>query len=510
MKKRTESEIMYKNKSIKIPFRETNIIVYGFSILVGIVLYFSLLGYITNFDNYILSVNNYNFEILKLSWLGIGIIAYCIASWVMITKNIFSPYIIFLAFLVVFNFGQCLLWSFGIHSDTELGTQNLFSNYPVPTYPEIIKAQLFACLAIYYFHLGALFCIKPNINITERKVWTSHYFKRAMFLICLTIAFVSVPVTFFRVLKFLMVSLEHGYAAIYYSNLVTQAGISMIVEIFFFPSLVGILIGSNYARKVKISVYFIIALYTILNLLAGERGNWLYIVIVLVWMHHVYINKINLKRFLKLSTGSLLGLYVISAMVSLRHFGLSNIGYQELVEAFDISNFPVFSFIFEMGNSMGIILILLSKGVVWDYSNSFLVAILGMPTTRIPTFLGLDLILIPNWFSQEYLNITWGSGFSLFGEALLMGGIYSAPFIIMLIGFFVATLLFTKRSIDFHHLPLRFFLIATSLNAIIGWSRGSSLEFLRDWFRGSLTLVILIFFFSHFLMKVYPKFNRKV
>ncbi|QCJ44761.1 O-antigen polysaccharide polymerase Wzy [Bacillus sp. S3] len=501
---------MNNNKNDTILTIEKKLLIYSLSILVGIILYLFILKYLINFDNYILGLTNYNLEIFKLSWLGIGIIIYCVVTWFLVTKNLFSPYIIFFVFLILFNFGQCLIWAIGIHSDTEIGKQNLFSNYPIPSSPEIIKAQLFVCLAIYFFHLGALFCYKSKktkkIHFTSSTIFNT---KKAMLLVCSIIALISVPVTLYRTVIDLKVSLEHGYAAIYYSEFASSTGITMIISIFFFPSLVGILIGTNYAKKAKVTVYFILFIYTILNLFAGDRGSWLYIVIVLVWMHHVFVQKINLKKLLKLSLISLTALYFISAIISLRQYGMSNVGYNEFVEAFNLRYFPVFTFVLEMGNSMGIVLILLSSGVTWNFSNSYLVSILGMPTTKIPLLFGLDLVLIPNWFSQDYLKITWGSGFSLFGEALLNGGIYFAPFIILLIGFFISTLLFTNKKLDFYSAPLKFFIISTSLQSLIGWSRGSSLEYLRNWFRGTIVIVIVIWIIAQILKKLSSKYSKR-
>jgi oligosaccharide repeat unit polymerase len=503
---------MYKNSSSTSSTNQKNTFIYVLSIIVGIVLYIFLISYLTNFDDRVFKLTNLKFEIFKLSWLGIGILFYCLYTWYVLTKNLFSPYIIFLAFLTVFNFGQCLLWAFGIHSDTEIGTQNLFANYLIPTYPEIIKAQLFTCLAIYFFHLGAMFCYKPKPKFPEKDNNSNFeitYYKKAMFLISSIMAIIAVPVSYYKTLYDLQVSLQYGYAAIYYSEFASQAGITLIIEIFFFPSLVGMLIGSNYSKKIQILVYSIVSIYTILNLLAGDRGSWIYMIITLIWMHHVFVKKFKVKEFLKFTLIALTVLYFISAIISLRQYGLSNIGFNEFKEAFNLKNFPVFTFIFEMGNSMGIVLILLSAGSIWDYSNSYLVAILGMPSTRIPALFGLDIILIPNWFSQEYLNISWGSGFSLFGEALLNGGIYYAPIIILLIGFFISTVLYTSRNMNFYNAPLRFFVIVTSLHSLIGWSRGSSLEYLRDWYRGTIVIVIIIWILSQILIQLNSKYTKR-
>ena len=301
-------------------------------------------------------------------------------------------------------------------------------------------------------------------------------------------------------------SLQYGYAALYYSDLVAQDGITMIIEIFFFPSLIGLLIGSDYKKSIKRVVYFLFIIYFVLNLLQGDRGTWLYKIFPLIWLSHVYYRNIDFKRGLKFIFIAILGLYLVYSLMALRGIGLGNISVEDFKNAFSFDNFPIVQALFEMGSSMGIMIILLMVGNnMWSYSNSYWVSILGMPTTKIPKLLGLDVVLIDNWFSQDFLSINWGAGFSMLGEAYLNYGLYMAPFILAIIGYFIGTTLF--ESSDFkntRNYPLRYFFIATSSAALTGWSRGTSIMFLRNWFRGTL-LICLIIIVIFFILKRFRK-----
>jgi hypothetical protein len=101
----------------------------------------------------------------------------------------------------------------------------------------------------------------------------------------------------------------------------------MILEIFFFPALVGMLIGSEYKKSVKYFVYTTFSIYTLLNLSCGDRGSWLYKLIVLVWLSYKNNKSINVKKLLFFSSVGLGFLYIVYAIVDLRNkqITLSNI-----------------------------------------------------------------------------------------------------------------------------------------------------------------------------------------
>ena len=94
----------------------------------------------------------------------------------------------------------------------------------------------------------------------------------------------------------MIVARLYGYNALYYGSHATQAGYIQIIMYFFFPALVGYLISNEYSKKSRIIVYIIFGLYTGLQLLSGDRGNWLYSLVILVWLH-TYYRKYQYKYF---------------------------------------------------------------------------------------------------------------------------------------------------------------------------------------------------------------------
>ena len=464
--------------------------------IIAYVIFISAIGYLEIGYNY-----NYEPLVFILSWVGVIILVYCIYSWYVITKTLFCPYIIFLSFFVFFNFGQCLMWSIGIHSSNEIGKIAMYEALPPPIMIEIAKTQLYICLCILFFHLGALFCYKPQRNVIKNNNKEIYY--EAIYKISILIGAIAIPITLYRGINLLKHALQYGYASLYYSDTINTSGISMIIEIFFFPALVGILIGSKYKKRVVTKVYIIFAIYLILNLLQGDRGSWIYKIITLIWLSHCFYKRINFKKAIKLLSISIIGLYCVYALMSLRGVGLSNVSFEDIKNAFDFKNSPIIAALFEMGNSMTIMIILLSVGSgIWTYSNSYLVSILGLITTRTLEPLGLDLILIDNWFSQDYLGIKWGAGFSMIGEAFLNYGFYLAPLILIFIGYFIGSVLYIKNNDSAKNHPLKYFFVATSLAALVGWSRGTSLMFIRNWFRGTVMIVFMVLIIVAYSKKV--------
>ena len=76
-----------------------------------------------------------------------------------------------------------------------------------------------------------------------------------------------------------------------------------------------------------------------------------------------------------------------------------------------------------MGGSMAPVIVLQKYGWdIWPYYNSYMLSILTMLTTKIATILDIPFGFIGSWFSQEYLKISYGAGFSIIAEAVMNYG----------------------------------------------------------------------------------------
>lgn len=429
---------------------------------------------------------------------GYILICWICYSWISVTnEKLFTPYIIFILFFIVFNYGQPLLWALGMQQSTDLSSLLLFkgSNIQISNY-DLQMTKCYICFIVYFLHLGSL-CYQISKHQKKKKQKSSQKsYHKYMLIIGVIIGTVAIPMTLYRYSYFYALVRRLGYGAIYYNNDFQYASLTFIIEMFFFPSLLCILIGGCFQKKYQIFVWGIMSYYTIVNMAMGDRGTWLYKIIVLIWLEMYYFKiKIDVKKIL----GSLIILipllYVIYSIVELRDVG--TITWESILEKITTMDFPLFAPIREMGGSMNIICYLHTFGdSFWHYSNTYFIAFMGVLTSRFFGVLGLDLVLLDDFFSN-YINVSYGVGFSMIGEAYLNFG-YLSILLFFLFGF-LFSMLFELRNNNSQEIQL--FITTSSLACIIGWIRGSSYLYLKSLFYGTILIVILIKFVSKIKVK---------
>lgn len=491
----------------EIKINKRNILIILISLLIGAIGYLSSMYFLFNTRGI---TDNYESIIYVLNWVGIAIMLYTYVSWYILTKEWFCPYNIFMIFFFIFNYGQCIMWAFNIHIPGEIGARQIYYGHWIPTIEDIIRAQVFTCICMFMFHVGAILCYKPSTRKkcieleSKKKKYNVDSINRAMFYIGILMGIITIPMTIYRAYTFLSVALKYGYKALYYSNHISQGGMMMIIEIFFFPSIVCLLIGGRYKINIRYMVYSIFGTYMLLNIMAGDRGSWLYKLIILIWLHNKYVKKISLKQAIRLGVAGIVGLYLLNIIISFRNIGLSNIQFKDIIEAVSLESSPIVDSFFEMGGTMAVITTLLRDGVgIWTYGNTYLATILGSISTRVLSLLGIEFILIDNWFSQDYLGVSWGAGFSMIGEAFLNGGGYFTPIILVVLGFMIGSVIYVDSRVEPIKHPMRYFFVSTSLQTLIGFSRGSSYLYLKTWLYGTVGVCIMIILLQHLFQKKY-------
>lgn len=425
-------------------------------------------------------------EIFIISWTGNLILCFYLLTYYRIYHNIFTLFNILVLFMVLFNWGQCLMWSIGIHMEGEIGTANLYGNYITPNSKQILNGQIFTLFMMTFFLCGGLFI--HTIDCEKNRTRSSlDMERRVLFKFSCILALIVIPLTFFRISQAVIISFLYGYLALYYGDVNISSGVLVQVEYLFFPVLVGLLLGSGYNKTIRKIVYTIFFLYMVFYLLAGERGNWLYKLVILIWLDHTYHKKINVKKFIKYSVIAIIILYIVYAIVSLRSNAMGSITLNQILQAFSLQNFPIISALFEMGGSMSIIIILLIEGnKIWTGYNTYIAAILGMPATFWLKYFGIDFQYLENWFSRDILKINWGSGFSFIGEAFINGGLYFAFIYVVLMGMFVGYITKIKSDIRDKNDALRIAFRVTSCSVFLPMMRGSCHSSFKAWFLGTI------------------------
>ena len=393
-------------------------------------IYFYLINCIIGWVLYtIRNVKNYNIVLVSW-WINIIFLVSFYSFFRIIGKIGLQHIILMVCFL--FNFGQTFMWSLGIHSDNEIGKTKLYSNYKIPNNVEIYRGIIYSgwCFLALLIGMTLILGIKKQNNLKQRKDIMLVVYKVS---ICL--AWVVVPLTFVKIFITISFSLINGYASLYYGGFVLPP-ILDFAEKLFFPVIIGILLGSEY-KTVKI-IYTIFGAFVLLYCVAGERGNWFYDLLVLLWLHHNYYKKMDIKKMLKLFLISFLALYLIGAVVDLRQYGLGNVSVDTFISAMSLGNNPIIRFIMEMGGSLGVTIVVLGINIsAFPVKNSFLAALLGSVSTKLANILGVPVVYLSNYLSQNILKITYGAGFNLFAETYVNGSVLY----MVLFGAFFALLL---------------------------------------------------------------------
>ncbi|MFP3888202.1 O-antigen polysaccharide polymerase Wzy, partial [Priestia filamentosa] len=327
---------------------------------------------------------------------------------------------------------------------------------------------------------------------------------KSIFIICIFIGVIVIPSELYSCYQDFQIARTHGYSALYYSEYAaTDATILGLLKRMFFPCLVGLLIGSKFNKKVQWVVYGIFSMYLLLNLLSGDRGSWLYKIIILIWLSHTCYKPINFRKLIKYTFFSVIFLHIVDAIVSIRDTGLGDINMKIVTQAFSLGESPIVSAIFEMGGSMKPTIVLQNSGwEEWPYTNTYLLAILGMVTNKLIYVLNLPFELVSTWFSQDYLGIGWGAGFSIIAEALLNGGPFFAPMILIIIGYIVTSTLYIDKVHNYKQNPLKFLFVTSTLHFFIPMTRNELHIQLKNWFYGVIVLILLIIMFKNLFFKV--------
>lgn len=207
-------------------------------------------------------------------------------------------------------------------------------------------------------------------------------------------------------------------------------------------------------------------MYTILFLLAGERGNWIYKIVALFWLHYYHYKKIEFKKLISLGFLGFIFLYIVGIMVEIRGIGLANINSDILISILSVSSNPIIKFIFEMGNSLGVTIIVLSLGLSYFPNRStFLSSILASVSSKIASLFNFDVIFLGNYLSQEILKINYGTGFNLFSEIYINGDFNTTFIYCILFGLLIGLIFRNSSSINLHKNPLKL-LNVTSLSIV--------------------------------------------
>lgn len=433
-----------------------------------------------------------NLLIYIYGWVGIIVFIYSIFSYKIFNGKIFSLYLIFLIFMMIFNYGQFAFWSLGIHYKGELGATNFIRYMDQFT---ILKIEIISSLSMMTFHIGALISMINNKKIKNKRdveLINHNVFCNVLRKVCTITLIISVPIAIYSSFISLKFALENGYTSLYYGEDIQINPIIKYITYLFFPSIIGFLVGNKFSKSSFIKVGIIFGVYMTLNLLAGDRGSWIYYILVLLWCYITYRKKISMKMIIKYTVISCIILISTSILVTFREIGFDKITLQDIQLILKDLPYIFIKPFFEMGQSARVLGIIIQDNIheTWQYGNTYLSAISAMFLPRMKIFLGFPDFYLDNWISQTYLGLTnYGVGFSIMAEAYLNGGILLCPLIMMIVGYFIGVI--TRCDSESINNPCKMFISISSTGILLSMIRASLELSLRKWAYGVLFILVV-------------------
>lgn len=391
-----------------------------------------------------MSQDSLSFLKVFLSWCGIIELIYIFISWYRFKKSIFSLYLLFMLFFFVFNYGQCFIWAIGMHAENEIGSISLFYRLGVPSTLEIVKTQLIVLISGLMIHLGAVISSKnksskilPESEEYETKNITNEKNKKNLFHVSMFLYPFVVFSEFYFQINNIINSRKFGYTGLYYNANVQNVNvIFQIAARLFFPVMIGMLLSSNFNSKVRKIAYSTFAIDVVLSILVGDRGGWIYALIILIICHYKYYKKPNFRQLFTVGFVGYFFMVILITIKRIRNAGVTLAGFLGTFSNAFAS--PFTETLTEMGGTMGITTALVMKGWnIFPYGNTFLYGTLIAPSKRLISILNLNYESLSSWFSQSYLRISNGAAFSIVGEVLINYGPFLLPFIMIIFGVIV-------------------------------------------------------------------------
>lgn len=356
--------------------------------------------------------------------------------------KLFSLYNVFFLFFALFNFGQCFLWTFGIHLDKEIGE---VSAYGIYLHDEsIIKAELLSAIAIISFNTGNLLR-KRNLNNNDSTVVKNVDYTKILKIIGLILFIPSYCVTMYLAISKMGISLKYGYlnASIVADS--TANTFLVCLQRLFIPSVFCIIIGYGYSRKVFFLMLAFFLPYMIVGIIIGDRGEWLYSLFLFALIYHEKIKTIEFRQWIIIWIVGVIALTVLSSIRENRNDVNTFVSFGT---NYSLSDNAVTKSIAEMGNSMQVAGVIVQAGEnPYPYGNTYLLSLLGIFSDKVVRVFVPNYVDLNSWFSKDYLRLNgWGAGFSSVAEAYMNGGVIGLIILFLIFGYFISKILTNTKS----------------------------------------------------------------
>ncbi|PSB56080.1 O-antigen polysaccharide polymerase Wzy [Chamaesiphon polymorphus] len=487
-------------------------------ILIGLLIFG--LVYAASPSGFLLSVDT-SFQLM--CQLFLGLVIWSFASWYLVTKRLFDPYVLFLLSAIIFNGGQIILEVFQLNEKGFLA--NTFS------VADGLQIVYIVTLSIATMHFGALLCVVLDRRQSESSKFleflnrggaTDPYTRlgldpsaqpsgllsssltggrssfhtknttlfRSSIIPASTALMVGQILLYLSIIPVMVVAIgaiqvarSGGYASLYEQQAVTGAAASVqIIADFIFPGVFLTIAGAQRKPRLRIFAVICILLYTCAKLTIGTRGAAVMPLLAMLWLWDSVVRPIPRSLLAAVSALMLLVVFPLVGATRNEVAGVDVFSIDFITKTLTGIDNPLVASISEMGFSATTI------GWTIDLVPNVRPFAAGM------TYLVGILVLIPNVFSagrhpaltmsgydipdfwlvgeldREFAQRGGSFGFSFISEAYLNFGWFGIIFM-GLLGFGFAKLVqWALRERD----PIKMATIAIFVSFFLFYPRGSS------------------------------------
>lgn len=363
-------------------------------------------------------------RLIYVSWLVCIAALVQIALWAKLTKELFSPYIVFFLVLLIFCCGQSVGWVLGL----DMGTKDMWNRIDHGTTRTLLCEGLcYSILGISCFHLGAIIFYKKNLYLRNLKKWKKEQVLRAYDRLGKLLIIIVIPAFIAQMGQVILNVMFGGYAA-YYSTIAERSLLMRVVSLiadFYQPTLLILLINYKNAPAKRNTVAFLMLLDVVANLYIGGRSGAVMTVLGILLAFSYFIRPFTKKEIFLGLFGSYIGMALLNFVAETRN-DVGRAGLELITGLFSASNNVVGQFLGEIGWTVTSIcwtMNLVPARYPFRHGMSYLVSLVSWIPT--PFFGSVHPCVtwgnLGDWL-QNVLGMSYGPGYSMVAESYINFG----------------------------------------------------------------------------------------
>ena len=366
--------------------------------------------------------DNLDKAIIGVSWVAVISFIIELMLWKKLTKEFFSPFVVFTIVLYIFTLGQTIGWIFNI----DMGPKDLW--YRIDhgmSHQLIFDGIIYSIWSISLFFLGAVIGEK-----TSKKRETNKYSEKTVLnafnQIGKYLLLICIPAFILRTYMNLSTVLKLGYMGLFIEkegSTFFQTILGILANLYQ-PCLLLLLISNKDKKSHRIIILIFMLVDVFLDLFMGGRSGAVMTVIGILLSYHYFIKPINKKKMVLGTIGGYFGMMVLNTVAIIRSSASKSIGFILTTFASSLSN-VLGPFIGELGWSLSSLcwtMNLVPKMYSYRYGLSYLVSILSVIPSFVfggkannPTIIYANL---GDWL-MKVQNMSYGPGYTNIAEAFI-------------------------------------------------------------------------------------------